>query len=41
MFEPAVASEAPDYVVQPIRPLLSDACLRVYGHPNCSRWRRR
>ena len=36
MFEPAVPAEAPDYVVQLILGSLqfSDACLRVYGHPD-------
>jgi hypothetical protein len=35
MFEPAAPAEAPDYVVQLILGSLqfSDACLRVYGHP--------
>jgi hypothetical protein len=36
MFEPVAPAEAPDYVVQLILGSLqfSDACLRVYGHPD-------
>ena len=36
MFEPAAPAEAPEYVVQLILGSLqfSDACLRVYGHPD-------